>query len=90
MNAIDETMKRGGAVFPVVLTHPSGQPCQFVGLTLRDYFAGQALAGLCANEFMSKAAEKCADQPGFFANAQYAKCAVSLADALLAELGKEK
>jgi hypothetical protein len=33
---------RGGPAFPVA------DPCEHAGMTLRDYFAGQALAGLIA------------------------------------------
>jgi len=38
--------ENGGPAFPVVETHPvHGSRIDF-GMTLRDYFAGQALAGL--------------------------------------------
>jgi hypothetical protein len=38
--------ENGGPAFPVVETHPVyGSRIDF-GMTLRDYFAGQALAGL--------------------------------------------
>lgn len=60
-------------------------------MNIRTYLAGQALAGLCANTDMTKSAEECfASRAGFVAAEQFAKCAVTLADALLAELGKEK
>lgn len=35
----------GGPAFP----NNDAHGCAFSGMTLRDYFAGQALAGLCAN-----------------------------------------
>ena len=40
----------GGAAFPqTTFQHPSGEICWGEsGMTLRDYFAGQALAGLLA------------------------------------------
>lgn len=41
----------GGQVFPVSVTYSphSGVVNGFTGMTLRDWFAGQALAGLMAN-----------------------------------------
>ena len=53
------------------------------GMTLRDYFAGQALAGLCANHgFINSASWDAAP------NAVIASRAYSLADAMLAEREK--
>lgn len=46
------------------------------GLTKREYFAGLAMQGLCNSEHMRDAATE-------------AQLAVAMADALLAELGKE-
>ena len=37
-------MKDGGSAFPNINILPENQ-----GLTVRDYFAGQALAGMCAD-----------------------------------------
>lgn len=37
----------GGAAFPVGY-HPEGNDADQAGMSLRDYFAGQALAGLLA------------------------------------------
>lgn len=54
------------------------------GMTLRDYFAGQALAGLCANdgiEFEPVAADKI--------HPIYARHAYGLADAMIAERSKD-
>ncbi len=34
----------GGAAFPVV--HPDGKGVQYFGMSLRDYFAANAMAGL--------------------------------------------
>ena len=40
----------GGPAFPVTPTDRSGQIADtFPGMTLRDYFAGQALAGMLGN-----------------------------------------
>lgn len=43
----------GGPAFPVVETHPvHGSRIDF-GMSLRDYFAGQALAGLAVQSYAS-------------------------------------
>lgn len=40
----------GGPAFPLQAVGPQGEPYSpEVGMTLRDYFAGQALAGLLAH-----------------------------------------
>ena len=63
MNEIND----GGTAFPYVLETEFGN-IQNEGMTLRDYFAGQALAGLLAtgdyfpNDFSAKEAYKCADE----------------------------
>lgn len=49
--------KNGGPAFPHTYTvgrdlcssHNEGDQIDFPGMTLRDWFAGQALAGLCAS-----------------------------------------
>lgn len=54
------------------------------GLTKREYFAGLAMQGLCANgSWLQKATEHSTDVPGAVADA-----ARDIADALLAELEK--
>ena len=45
MSKIDE----GGAAFPFAATDPSNVERQTNGMTLRDWFAGQALAGIIAS-----------------------------------------
>ena len=35
----------GGPAFPIELTSPHGGTESYLGMTLRDYFAGQVLAG---------------------------------------------
>lgn len=78
MNDLQKILDEGGRVYI-----PTPKP-----LTLRDYFAGQALAGLCANSGMI---ESVADNnEGEDMPTSYAKMAVTAADALLAELAKEK
>lgn len=51
---MSETIKDGGPAFPLdnwdTTKWPEGTPADFgVGMTLRDWFAGQALIGLCSN-----------------------------------------
>lgn len=43
---MDRVETEGGPAFPVVETHPMYGSRIDCGMTLRDYFAGQALAGL--------------------------------------------
>jgi hypothetical protein len=64
--------KHGGFAFPQ--SHPDVAYSDYTGggMTLRDWFAGQALAGLLADP----------DRNG--SDNQYAKVAYSLADAMLA------
>jgi hypothetical protein len=68
------------------LTWPAlgvGEPTISTAITLRDLFAGLALAGIAANkEFLIRGADR-SDCAGA------AVVAYALADALLAELGKE-
>lgn len=45
-------MNDGGPAFPTVFTGPHDAPQESYGMggmSLRDWFAGQALAGMCAN-----------------------------------------
>ena len=52
------------------------------GMTLRDYFAGQALTGLCANDGIEF------DEEAEKLHPIYAKHAYKMADAMLAERSK--
>lgn len=38
----------GGPAFPVPSGYETAGPALYPGMTLRDYFAGQALAGMCS------------------------------------------
>lgn len=70
------TVNNGGPAFPLLGDGPNA-PCFNEGMTLRDWFAGQALAGIRANP------EAGGDHK------IYAEDAVKFADALIAELAKE-
>jgi hypothetical protein len=48
------------------------RPIEFAGMSLRDYFAGQALAGLLANNETSNAAGLTSAQAYIFADAMLA------------------
>lgn len=76
----------GGPAFPT--TKPLegwGDPNQ--GMTLRDYFAGQALAGMMAGEFHVYAADLAKDR-GHSSTAVIAASAYEFADAMLKERAK--
>jgi hypothetical protein len=64
----------GGQVYPRYTRYDDGSGSCDWGMTLREYYAGQAMAGLCANG--SK----------HIPTSAYAEAAVSFADALIAAL----
>jgi hypothetical protein len=83
-------MKDGGSAFPVleyegVTSESFEKIAQFTtgGMTLRDYFAGQALAGIVTNKDNWNIGNKAATRTD-----EYAKVAYALADAMLAEREK--
>ena len=43
-----EQPKDGGPAFPFAATDPSNVAMQATGMSLRDWFAGQAIAGACS------------------------------------------
>lgn len=52
VNSMPTTRDDGGPAFPQKIERPSGlgtETTTFFGMSLRDYFAGQALAGINAN-----------------------------------------
>jgi hypothetical protein len=69
----------GGPAFPAAVTvSASGDVYHgFDGMTLRDWFAGQALAGICANPAWNDTFHKSVSAPS-------AEAAYSMADAMLA------
>lgn len=73
----------GGAPFPV--------EAHYTGLSIRDWFAGMALSGICAsinNEAMANAVTAAAKAHGVHEEEFAAKQAYALADAMLAEREK--
>lgn len=71
----------GGPAFPVAdSVYPNGQiQYGFTGMTLRDWFAGQALAGLLANATLGS-------EPA----GEIARWSYETADAMLAERAKRQ
>lgn len=80
----DEEFDDGGPAFPKANKYP----CEQDGMTLRDYFAGQAIAGILANG--SSGAAETAAESGFTTTRVIAMTAYKLADALIVERQKER
>ena len=74
----------GGPAFPSNASDAWGGPTE--GMTLRDWFAGQALAGLCAG-MPKMTREDIAD--GTAGGRFYVQAAFALADAMLAARAKQ-
>jgi hypothetical protein len=70
----------GGPAYPVI----GMQDTDSVGMSLRDYFAGQAMTGLMENDAIEVPDAVNADQT----IADYARFAYRCADAMLAERAK--
>lgn len=77
----------GGAAFPTNMNQYGITKTS--GMSLRAYFAGQALMGMCANADISKAMSKAGLRPQDV-RLSFASSAVKQADALMAELGKDR
>ena len=86
----DEKINNGGPAFPVTLDHRGCVGAY--GMSLRDYFAGQALAGLCANSELFKGFSKMrsemlkvmnAEECDLFEHKVISMCAKSIADAMI-------
>lgn len=71
----------GRPAFPSVAMNDPGHPASIAGMSLRDYFAGQALAGIHAS--VNTAGRWPADALNSIARGAYAQ-----ADAMLAERAK--
>lgn len=83
----EKKIEDGGPAYPVVgLSQMAGQELMAVynrGMTKREWFAGMALMGLCAN-----VQEEHADKP--YAPEVIAKIAYGLADAMIQESQKKE
>lgn len=83
----------GGPAFPAqpIYQHPHGATgmSSQEGMTLRDWFAGQALGGMLAHGFLPTEA-MLSDEPFSekHADNSYVACAYRIADAMLAERSK--
>lgn len=83
--------KDGGPAFPVpvAVDNMDGLNYGTGGMSLRDYFAGQALAGVLRYPAIERTIEIASAQGGDEAvNAQLSRISFSLADAMLAERAK--
>jgi hypothetical protein len=84
-----------GPAFPVpvaeihgIATHSGEFGSEMLGMSLRDYFAGQALAGLLANVTYNQFSGTGGNLCGGIANSDAAWQAYQLADAMIAERAK--
>lgn len=66
----------GGPAFPIAVEDGTGSYTHYTGITLRDYFAAQALVGFCANLGVQ------------VTSMRQAQIAYTLADAMLKEREK--
>jgi len=73
----------GGPAFAAIGVGPSGDVYHEVGMSLRDWFAGQVLAGMCANPSTERSRAKHEELEQKIAFVSY-----RLADAMLAERSK--
>jgi len=78
---LDWIDRNGGFAFPGTLAMPEGGLFESAGMTLRDWFAGQALSGWLASYVTAK--EHPAEGGPYAAN--IAVMSYRLADAMLAE-----
>ncbi len=77
----------GGPAFPRPANGPEYTASQ-CGMTLREWYAGQALAGIVSNQGQLDGQGKRAIRFGVEAEVMIAATAVKMADSLLAELRK--
>ena len=71
----------GGPAFPAL--HRPDLHGDFKGMTLRDYFAGKAMAAIIANETLLNVITKNADKDGIQVESLVSGMALSFADAML-------
>lgn len=89
---MSNTTKDGGQAFPGKRLITTGVTCgtreiNEQGMSLRDYFAGQAMSGLSGNDKILEAMAKSTDSFSICARAN-AIMAYELSDAMLAERAK--
>jgi len=60
----------------------------YIGMTIREWYAGMALQGILANSQWSLAILKEAKEKGYDQSDTFAKATIELADAMIAELEK--
>jgi len=59
---MDDLLKAGGPAFPSSSELGEGITSSFMGMTLRDYFAGQAMISLTSSELWVTGLDKAATQ----------------------------
>lgn len=81
----------GGPAFPIPLNPGSsyqGHGGEVDGMTLRDYFAAKAMAGILCNEFMVQRHRDAAKDNYIGEDDLLATSAFAIADAMIAERAK--
>lgn len=84
---LDWINRNGGFAFPGTLAMPEGGIFESAGMTLRDWFAGQALVGMNASPALLEAVTG-PDAGAGRHNDRLARSAYRQADAMLAERAK--
>jgi hypothetical protein len=80
---IGDLMKAGGPAFPSTNDLGEGTTSSFMGMTLRDYFAGQAIIGIMSNDTISTDFEARGQKNGTFYTWELAIGAYEIADKML-------
>lgn len=78
----DKLMQAGGSAFPTEWQAPDGRIARCVGMTLRDYFAGQAILNLSSS---STGLVGTAQRNGTTVAKVIAQYGYEIADAMIAE-----
>jgi len=83
--SIEKVIEKGGAAFPMQQTMPDGSTFSCFGMTMRDYFAAQALNGCLSYSVLN---ETWGDYHNNCSDSSLAEKCYRLADAMLAERKK--
>lgn len=75
--------KTGGPAFPGIKQFLGDNTELFSGMTLRDYFAGQAMQGLIANKLLIKTVMNQSRRDGQTTDELIAECCYDTADAMI-------